>query len=273
MKLFGDVPVRAGRDAGRFHRTRRRDRAAAAEPRRAARRGRLEGAGRGCRRKYSISAEELEGCAAGAEGRGAGRATCCWSGPAMARSGTTRPSTWRRRASRSPARCGPRIAASWPSAPTTCPGTCPDERDPETGATLFAHVYLLPAEGDLHHREPEPGRAGPRPPLRIRVRRHPAQVPGSDGLAAAAAGGRLNRGQKFHPTSSVTNSDHAPAAGRNQRNGLRGGMSQISKTSSRLRVIRYLPSGVQRQASVPPRMTSRRWQSRLVRMRRRPLGG
>ena len=64
----------------------------------------------------------------------------------------------------------------------------PDERDPETGATLFAHVHLLTRKGiyiieNLYLEE-----LCARPALGIRLHRRAAQVPGRDRLTAAAAG-------------------------------------------------------------------------------------
>ena len=67
----------------------------------------------------------------------------------------------------------------------------PGERDPETGATLFAHVYLLPQKGvyiieNLNLEELARDRR-----YAFRVHRHSAEVQRGDRLAAAAAGTRV----------------------------------------------------------------------------------
>ena len=68
----------------------------------------------------------------------------------------------------------------------------PDERDPESGATLFAPVHLLTQKGtyiieNLNLEE------SVRLPLRVRLHRHPAEIERSDRVAVAAAGPRLRR--------------------------------------------------------------------------------
>jgi kynurenine formamidase len=58
----------------------------------------------------------------------------------------------------------------------------------KSGTLWAAERGVAAAKRDLHHRECEPGGAGARSLLQLRLCRHPVEVPGSDWLTAAAAG-------------------------------------------------------------------------------------
>jgi APA family basic amino acid/polyamine antiporter len=68
---------------------------------------------------------------------------------------------------------------------------CARRARPRDGGHAVCPPAPAYAAGHLHPREPEPRRAGARPLLRVRVCRHPAEVPGGHRLAPPAACTRL----------------------------------------------------------------------------------